>query len=136
MASDLDDVAAIALALPGVREGERRGGRTWSVGEAKKAKVFAWERPLTKADVKRWDDEGPIPQGPIVAVCVEDLADKEGVLAAGTKGVFDMQHFRGYPAVLIELQKITNQALKEAILDAWLVVAPPDVAQEHIRRQR
>ncbi|HUP85232.1 MAG TPA: hypothetical protein VM143_06155 [Acidimicrobiales bacterium] len=128
----LDDVAAIANALPAVIEGERHGGRTWAVAPtAKKKNVFAWERPLTKADAKRWDD-GPLPEGPIVAVRVEDLAEKEGVLAAGTTGIFDMQHFEGHPAVLIELRKVTKRALKEALVDGWLAFAPRDVAEEYL----
>ena len=74
----IDDVAAMALALPDTSEGERRGTRTWSVG----GKVFAWERPFSKADIKRFGDEEP-PAGPIVAVRVEDLHVKELVLAEG-----------------------------------------------------
>jgi hypothetical protein len=132
---NLDDVAAIATALPGVTEGERHGGRTWILGEGKKAKVFAWERPLTKADVRRFGD-APIPQDPIVAVRLEDLAEKEGVLAAGTKGIFDMEHFHGYPAVLIELRKVTKRALRDAIVDGWLVYAPGDVAEAHLAGKR
>jgi hypothetical protein len=38
----LDDAARIALALPGVEEGERWGNCTWAVG----GKAFAWERPF------------------------------------------------------------------------------------------
>jgi hypothetical protein len=41
----LDDVAAIALGLPEVTEDDGRGTRTWSVRD----KVFAWERPYSKA---------------------------------------------------------------------------------------
>lgn len=99
----LDEVARIALALPEVTEGESRGARTWSVG----GKTFAWERPYSKADLKRFDDEKP-PNEPIVAVRVDDLIEKEAVLAAGTKGVFTIPHFDGYAAVLIELRTVTK----------------------------
>jgi hypothetical protein len=42
--ASFDDVARLALTLPDVTEGERRGTRTWSIGN----KTFAWERPFTK----------------------------------------------------------------------------------------
>jgi hypothetical protein len=55
MAASLDDVERFALALPDVTEGKRHGYRTWSVN----GKGFAWERPYTKADLKRFGDTTP-----------------------------------------------------------------------------
>src|SRR5947208_16427211 len=125
----LNDVAQMALALPDVTEGERHGNRTWSVA----GKVFAWERPFSKADVRRFGDAVP-PAAPILAVRVEDLAEKEAVLAANAKGFFTIPHFDGYAAVLIQLKQVGKRALREAIVDGWLACAPPKVANEFLNR--
>ncbi|WP_425954594.1 MmcQ/YjbR family DNA-binding protein [Xylanimonas sp. McL0601] len=125
-----DDVSRLAAALPDAVEGERRGhstGREWTVNN----KVFAWERAFSKADVKRFGD-GPMPAGPILAVVVGDLGEKEAVLAAGRPGFFTIPHFNGYAAVLVELDAVDDGHLAEALTDAWLAVAPEPLAHEYL----
>ena len=127
----LDDVAAIALGLPGVTEGGRHGGRTWEVG----TKTFAWERRFSKADLRRFG-ETPPPTSPIVAVRVDDLGEKEAVLGSGHKGFFTIPHFDGYAAVLIELRLAGKRALREAIVDGWLACAPASLAESYLAAHR
>lgn len=123
----LDDVSRMASQLPEVGEGERHGNRTWSVA----GKVFAWERAFSKADLKRFGDLPP-PEGPILAVRVEDLGEKESVLAAQPAAFFTIPHFNGYPAVLVQLRNVTRKALRDALVDGWLACAPPTLAERYL----
>ena len=128
----LHDVAQLALALPEVSEVERsgtHGTRTWTVA----GKGFAWERTFSKADIKRYGDVTP-PSGDIIAVRVADLSEKEAVLAADLKGFFTIPHFDGYSAVLVELRKATKKQLRDAIVDGWLACAPPELAEQYLKR--
>jgi len=124
----LDDVGRMASELPEVTEGERHGNRTWFVG----GKAFAWDRPFSKADIRRSGDQTP-PEGPILAVRVEDLGEKEAVLVANPGAFFTIPHFDGYSAVLIELRMVSARALRDAITDAWLCCAPPALAARHLQ---
>jgi hypothetical protein len=123
----LDDTVRLVTALPDVTEGQRHGNRTWFVA----GKAFAWERPFSKADLRRLGDAEP-PGGPILALRTADLSDKEALLAMGLKGFFTISHFDGFAAVLVQLRVATKKPLRDAIEEAWLACAPERLAREFL----
>src|ERR1700761_7789035 len=123
-----DDVARLAAELPSVTEGEEkfRGHRAWLVA----GKTFAWERPFSKADLKRFGAEPP--PGPILAIRAADQSEKEAILSVGRPGFFTIEHFNGYNGYLVQLDEVAPADLREALTDAWLAMAPPRLSEKFL----
>jgi hypothetical protein len=124
-----DDVRAIALDLPGTEELTSRDLLQWKV----KKKLFVWERPLRKADLEALGDGAP--DGPILGARVEHLGAKEALIADDPSVYFTTPHFDGYPAVLVKLDVIGDDDLRELIVEAWLARAPARLADEYLADQ-
>lgn len=119
MAMTFDDVEAFVTELPNVAIGVSWGNRTYTVGD----KALAWQRPFSKADLKRFGNETP-PTGEILAVRVENLDAKDALLAMELPGFFTIPHFNGYAAVLIELRKARAKDIRAALVEAHRTMAP------------
>ncbi len=128
-----DDVDTFVTSLPGVTVATKWGNRTWMVGD----RFFAWQRPFSKADLKRFGDETP-PSGEILAVRCESLDAKDALLAIAPRGFFTIQHFNGYPGILIALRQARVKDVRAAIMDAFNAVAaaPPRAKRTAAKKPR
>jgi hypothetical protein len=121
-----DDVARIALGMPGASERESRGLRQWQV----KDRLFVWERPLRQSDYKALGDAAP--DGPILGARVEHEGAKQALLANDEGIFFTTPHFDGYPIILVQLDKIGAEDLDEVIVEAWLARAPKRLVKAYL----
>ena len=103
-------VRELALGLPEVEADETANGRPRYLV---RGKGFAWQA--------RERDGGGL------AVRV-DPDEKQLIVEANPEIYFDPPHYRGFPAVVIRLEKIRRKELAERIEDAWLIQAPKRVA--------
>lgn len=127
-----DDVEAIAAGLPEPGSKVRWGNHSWTVRD----KAYAWVRPLNKSDVRALTELGrEIPDEPILAASVDDLGEKEAVLAEDPDVFFDIPHFANYAAVLVRLDRITAPRLTELLTDAWLARAPKRLVKDFLAGQ-
>jgi hypothetical protein len=129
MATTLDDVRSLAMALPGAQErvdGHRKAA-TWRTDKG----VFVWERGPSKADLAKLAELGrEWPDGVVVGVRTDGLDGKEALLGSFPDIFFTIPHFDGYPAVLTRLDAIDLTQLREVIIDAWLLQVPQSVGTE------
>lgn len=143
-----DDVARIALALPRTEETTSYGYTAWAVSPAtagsahatggrqaatsarKKGKVFVWERPLSAKDRRLLAESGAPdvpPDDVIMAAIVDDLSEKAAVLAEHPDIAFTTPHFDGFAAVLVRLDRLDEDLLREIVTSAWRAAAPAEL---------
>ena len=125
--ADWADVRRIVASLPETSEEQRGSGAlSWRV----KDKSLAWERPLRKGDLAALGDAAP--DGDILGVRVPDLGAKEAILRDNDGAIFTIPHFEGYPAVLVEMDKVEVGELEELIVEAWLSRAPTKLVKAYL----
>ncbi|MGH9085669.1 MAG: MmcQ/YjbR family DNA-binding protein [Acidimicrobiales bacterium] len=107
-----DDVRRIALSLPETTEQPSYGTPGFRV----KDKLFLRVRP---------DDERAL------VVFVDDLSTKEALLATEPATFFTTPHYDGHASVLVRLDAVDVDELRELITDAWLARAPARVRSQH-----
>ncbi|WP_137844547.1 hypothetical protein [Microbacterium sp. 2FI] len=116
----LDDVREIALGFPGVTErvDGHRGGMTWRMPTG----AFVWERGPGQADLAALERLGrEWPPGEVIGVRTDGQQVKAALLETYPDVFFTIPHFDGYPAVLVRLDHIESDHLREVVTDAWLL---------------
>ena len=120
-----DDVRRAASALPGVTEEQGRSGASWRV----RGTGFVWHRPLRRYERAELGDAAPA-DDVILGMHVEDLGVKEALLAEDGGAYFTTSHFDGYPAILVRLDRVDVEELRELVTDAWRLKAPKRLVAE------
>jgi hypothetical protein len=110
MPANLATIRRIALALPEVNERLCHGTPTFFIG--KKLMLRMWE-----------DGETLVAKVP--------MARRAELLEADPDVFFLTDHYRTYPAVLINLLNVSEGVLRERIAVAWRCVAPAKLAAQH-----
>jgi hypothetical protein len=105
-----DDVRRVALSLPATTEKPSYGMPAWRV----KDKGFARIRE----------------EGDVLVLWLEDLGEKEALLASEPDKFFTTPHYDGYAMVLVRFDAIDVDELTELLTDAWFVRAPKKLADE------
>jgi hypothetical protein len=98
----LETVRKIGIEMEGVKEGPKDG----PLALRAKGKLLAWV-PLNKKDV----------EANTLAVSI-DLDQREGMLEDAPDTFYVTGHYRGYPAVLVRLDRIDATALRDLLNSA------------------
>ena len=99
-----DDVRRVALSLPATTEKPSYGTPGFRV----KDRLFA--RIREERDV--------------LVVWVEDVGEKEGLIASEPKKFFTTPHYDGHPMVLVRFKAIGVKELTELLTESWRLRAP------------
>lgn len=73
-------------------------------------RLIAWERPLSKKDLAALGENAPA--GKVLAVHMPDIETRDA-WANSVSACFVSNHFKTYPAVLVDLEKADEQLLRE-----------------------
>lgn len=124
-----EDVHREALGLPEAEERISRGNRQWRVG----GKLFVWERPLRPGEIEELGHDAP--DGPILGARVEHDAAKQALIADEPAIYFTTSHFDGHASILVRLERIPIEDLRELITEAWVARAPGRARDRYFKQR-
>jgi hypothetical protein len=111
--ADADDVRRLALGLPHVVEIDS-DGFDFRVGD----KGFVWSYPERRPGRPR------VIRTDVAVLYVGDEAEKQALLLGEPELFFTTPGYDGWPLVMLRLEKVDVDRLRELIVDAWRMRAP------------
>ncbi len=108
-----DDVRRVALSLPATTEKPSYGTPGFRV----KDKLFARIRE----------------EGDVLAVWVDDVGEKEALIAAEPETFFTTPHYDGHAMVLVRFAAVEVDELAELLTDSWRIRAPKRLREDFDR---
>jgi hypothetical protein len=118
--AEADDIRRLALALPQVSEVPSDG---FDFRVANKGFVWSYpERQPGRPRVVRTD---------IAVLFVGDEAEKQALLLGEPALFFTTPGYDGWPLVMVRLDEVDGDRLRELVIDAWRMRAPAEVAAEY-----
>lgn len=128
-----DDVDEICSALPSTELGTSWGDvPTWKVPAGAKGRGFLLYRHPHPSAV---DPETGEQYDDLLVIRTANPADKAALVEDDRTPFFTIEHLRNVNAVLVQqsrLGELSLDELAEVIQDAWLALAPPRLAKEHL----
>jgi hypothetical protein len=117
--ADADEVRRLALALPHVIEIDSEGF-DFRVGD----KGFVWSYP------ERQPGRPRVIRTDIAVLYVGDEAEKQALLLGEPETFFTTSAYDGMPLVMLRLERVDVDRLRELVTDAWRMRAPDDLARD------
>jgi hypothetical protein len=117
---DADDVRRVARGLPHVDELDS-DGFDFRVGN----RGFIWSYPEHVPGHRR------VIRSDIAVLYVGDEAEKQALLCSEPEVFFTTRAYDWSPLVLVRLERIDVDRLRELVTDAWHMRAPPELAAQH-----
>jgi hypothetical protein len=117
--ADADDVRRLALALPNVQEIDS-DGFDFRVAD----KGFVWSYPERRPGRPR------VIRTDIAVLYVGDEAEKQALLLGEPELFFSTPGYDGWPLLMLRLEAVDVDRLRELVTDAWHMRAPEALVRE------
>jgi hypothetical protein len=117
--ADLDDIRRICREFPGVIESEaERFGFGVLVKGKSKGFVWTWLERVHPRKARVINEA-------VVAIRTPNLQAKQMLLESDMPGLFTEPHYDGYPAVLVRLDEVQLDDLRDLLYEGWQALSPP-----------